>query len=420
MNRVREVDPLDFTITVEAGCILAEVQRAAAAVDRLFPLSLAAEGSCQIGGNLSTNAGGTTVLRYGNARDLVLGLEVVLPDGTVWDGLRRLRKDNRGYDLKQLFLGAEGTLGIITAAVLKLFPQPSENCTALVAVADPASATRLLARFRDRTGDAVTSFEYLNRVCMELVLEHLPGTADPFDRPHPHYVLVDLASGGGVILSGGSRIHDFGDKGGLVFHVSVVFIIVKALGVQAANFASAGHEPEPIALHQRRATNALQRPIMHATGDQFFAAVLPQKVTRLFIEGQQAPQVDFRRISGQVSGAVVRADENTAVGDNRIAVSLAAELGVPANVFCFTVVPVSGTTIEFSDVPFEWQVFCARHIVLFTRAAPLRPIAAGLHDLVGRDRFASSIGWRRFRRGPFDSLGGYSLGGYRRLDRCGG
>jgi D-lactate dehydrogenase (cytochrome) len=160
-------------------------------------LSLAAEGSCQIGGNLSTNAGGTTVLRYGNARDLVLGLEVVLPDGTVWDGLRRLRKDNRGYDLKQLFLGAEGTLGIITAAVLKLFPQPSESWTALVAVADPAAATRLLARFRDRTGDAVTSFEYLNRICLELVFEHLPGTADPFERPYQHYVLADLASGRG-------------------------------------------------------------------------------------------------------------------------------------------------------------------------------------------------------------------------------
>jgi FAD/FMN-containing dehydrogenase len=195
MNRVREVDPLDFTITVEAGCILAEVQRAAAAVDRLFPLSLAAEGSCQIGGNLSTNAGGTAVLRYGNARDLVLGLEVVLPDGTVWDGLRRLRKDNRGYDLKQLFLGAEGTLGIITAAVLKLFPQPGESCTALVAVADPDAATRLLARFRDMTGDGVASFEYLNRVCVDLVLEHLPGSADPFDRPYRHYVLVELTSG---------------------------------------------------------------------------------------------------------------------------------------------------------------------------------------------------------------------------------
>ncbi len=195
MNRVRTVDPLDYTITVEAGCILAEVQQAAAAAERLFPLSLAAEGSCQIGGNLSTNAGGTAVLRYGNARDLVLGLEVVLPNGTVWDGLRRLRKDNRGYDLKQLFLGAEGTLGIITAAVLKLFPRPEERCTALVAVADPKAATRLLARFRESSGDAVTSFEYLHRICLDLVLAHLSGSTDPFGEVYEHYVLVELSAG---------------------------------------------------------------------------------------------------------------------------------------------------------------------------------------------------------------------------------
>jgi FAD/FMN-containing dehydrogenase len=195
MNRVRAVDPIDYTITVEAGCILAEVQQAAAATGRLFPLSLAAEGTCQIGGNLSTNAGGTAVVRYGNARDLVLGLEVVLPDGTIWDGLRRLRKDNRGYDLKQLFLGAEGTLGIITAAVLKLFAQPNERCTALVATANPAAATRLLARFREASGDAVTSFEYLHKVCLDLVLEHLPGRTDPFERSYQHYVLIELSSG---------------------------------------------------------------------------------------------------------------------------------------------------------------------------------------------------------------------------------
>ncbi len=195
MRRVRAVDPIDYTITVEAGCILAEVQQAAAAAGRLFPLSLAAEGSCQIGGNLSTNAGGTAVLRYGNARDLVLGLEVVLPDGTVWDGLRRLRKDNRGYDLKQLFLGAEGTLGIITAAVLKLFPQPNERCTAFVAVADPNAATRLLARFREASGDAVTSFEYLHRACLDLVLQHLSDTTDPLEQAYGHYVLIELGSG---------------------------------------------------------------------------------------------------------------------------------------------------------------------------------------------------------------------------------
>jgi FAD/FMN-containing dehydrogenase len=196
MKRVRNLDPLDYTITVEAGCILAEVQRAAAEAGRLFPLSLAAEGSCQIGGNLSTNAGGTAMLRYGSARDLVLGLEVVLPDGRVWDGLRRLRKDNSGYDVKQLFLGAEGTLGVITAAVLKLFPLPGESCTALVAVANPAGATALLARFRAESGDAVTSFEYLARSCLDLVLEHVPGTNDPFDETYRHYILVELVKGG--------------------------------------------------------------------------------------------------------------------------------------------------------------------------------------------------------------------------------
>ncbi|HSW84538.1 MAG TPA: FAD-binding oxidoreductase, partial [Usitatibacter sp.] len=145
MNRVRAVDAANNTMTVEAGCVLATLQQAADGHDRLFPLSLGAEGSCEIGGNLSTNAGGTGVLRYGNTRELVLGLEVVLPDGRVWDGLRALRKDNTGYDLKHLFVGAEGTLGIITAAVVKLFPKPRSTATAFVAVNTPADAVRLLA-----------------------------------------------------------------------------------------------------------------------------------------------------------------------------------------------------------------------------------------------------------------------------------
>jgi len=195
MNRVRDLDPLDYTITVEAGCILAQVQAAAAEAGRLFPLSLAAEGSCQIGGNLSTNAGGIAVLRYGNARDLVLGLEVVLADGTVWDGLRRLRKDNTGYDVKQLFLGAEGTLGVITAAVLKLFARPAQSRTLFTAVADPEAATRLLSRFRERSGDSVTSFEYIHRTCLDLVLEEVAGNSDPFQQVYQHYVLIELASG---------------------------------------------------------------------------------------------------------------------------------------------------------------------------------------------------------------------------------
>ena len=197
MNRVRQVDARNFAMTVEAGLVLKAAQDAAEAAGLMLPLSLASEGSCQIGGNLASNAGGTAVLRYGNARDLVLGLEVVLPDGRVWDGLGALRKDNAGYDLKQLFLGAEGTLGVITAAVLKLFPRPHATETAMVALADPAAATRLLARLRQSSGDAVTSFEYLHRAGLELVLAHIPGAADPFAEPHWHYALVELASGDG-------------------------------------------------------------------------------------------------------------------------------------------------------------------------------------------------------------------------------
>ena len=194
MNRVRSIDAENFTITVEAGCILSDVQAAAAAADRLFPLSLAAEGSCQIGGNLATNAGGTQVLRYGNARDLVLGLEVVLPDGRTLDMLRGLRKDNTGYDLKHLFCGAEGTLGIITAAVLKLFPRPSAQVTALLSVRDLAAAITLLGRARAETGDAVTAFEFISRRALEFVLRHIPGTREPLSRRHDCYVLFEATS----------------------------------------------------------------------------------------------------------------------------------------------------------------------------------------------------------------------------------
>jgi len=200
MNKVRELDALNYTITVDAGCILANIQKAAEDADRLFPLSIGAEGTCQIGGNLSTNAGGVQVLRYGMARDLVLGLEVVLPDGRVLDGLRGLRKDNTGYDLKQLFLGAEGTLGVITGAVLKLFPRPRQVETAFIAVRDPAAAIELLARLRNGTGDAVTAFELISRTALGMVLAHIPGSVDPLAEPHDWYVLTDCSSGD----SGGS------------------------------------------------------------------------------------------------------------------------------------------------------------------------------------------------------------------------
>jgi FAD/FMN-containing dehydrogenase len=196
MNRVLEVDPLNNTLTAEAGCVLAAIQQAAADADRLFPLSLGAEGSCQIGGNLSTNAGGINVLRYGNTRDLVLGLEVVLPDGRIWKGLRGLRKDNTGYDLKHLFIGAEGTLGIITAATLKLVPRPAANATAWMAVRDPEAALQLLALMRLHCNDRITAFELISRHSLELVWQHIPGTRDPIAEPHPWYVLTELADAG--------------------------------------------------------------------------------------------------------------------------------------------------------------------------------------------------------------------------------
>ena len=201
MNRVRALDLDNDTITVEAGCILADLQRVAAENDRFFPLSLAAEGSCEVGGNISTNAGGTQVLRYGNMREQVLGLEVVLPDGRVWDGLKGLRKDNTGYDLKHLFIGAEGTLGIVTAAVLKLYPKPRAVATALVAVSDPDASVALLGRLRAACGERVSGFELIARVCLDLVFKNIPGARDPFGGPHPWYVLVELfdsAEGSGL------------------------------------------------------------------------------------------------------------------------------------------------------------------------------------------------------------------------------
>jgi FAD/FMN-containing dehydrogenase len=218
MNRVRAIDPLNYTITVEAGCILAAVQKAAAEADRLFPLSLGAEGTCQIGGNLSTNAGGIAVLRYGMARDLVLGLEVVLADGRIWDGLRGLRKDNTGYDLKQLFLGAEGTLGIITAAVLKLFPRPGAVETGFVAVRDPAAAIELLARARSGTGDAITAFELISRQALDMVLRHIPGTSDPLATQSRWYVLMEASSGaaGGGLRASLEQVLADGAEAGLV------------------------------------------------------------------------------------------------------------------------------------------------------------------------------------------------------------
>jgi FAD/FMN-containing dehydrogenase len=193
LNKVRAIDPENNTISVDAGCVLQTVQEHAATADRYFPLSLGAEGSCTIGGNLATNAGGTAVLRYGNARDLCLGLEVVTADGSIWDGLKGLRKDNSGYDLRDLFIGSEGTLGIITGAVLKLFPKPAARVVAFIGVASPQAAMAVFDAARARLDTALTAFELLSDACLSLVVKHIPGSRHPLDAVHPWYLLIEIS-----------------------------------------------------------------------------------------------------------------------------------------------------------------------------------------------------------------------------------
>jgi D-lactate dehydrogenase (cytochrome) len=194
LNRIRELDAANCSLVAEAGCVLADVQRAAESIDRLFPLALGSEGSCQIGGNLSTNAGGLAAIKYGLARDLVLGLEVVLADGRVLDGLKSLRKDNTGYDLRHVFIGAEGTIGIITAASLKLRLRPRTIETLFLGVSEPAAALELLARLQIASGDDVTTFELVPRLAVELVCEYVDGVTDPLDAAYPWYVLCEVSS----------------------------------------------------------------------------------------------------------------------------------------------------------------------------------------------------------------------------------
>jgi FAD/FMN-containing dehydrogenase len=203
MNAVRQVDPDDFSIVVEAGCILSSVQDVARDAQRFFPLSLASEGSCQIGGNLATNAGGINVIRYGTARDQVLGLEVVLANGTIWNGLRSLRKNTAGYDLKHLFVGSEGTLGIITAATLRLFPDPGEVATAMVALESAEQAVKLLARLRRGLTDRIQAFELISSRAMRFVTRNIDGARLPFDKQFPWFVLLDVAIGDdGEVIEG--------------------------------------------------------------------------------------------------------------------------------------------------------------------------------------------------------------------------
>jgi FAD/FMN-containing dehydrogenase len=206
-NRIRAIDATGFTMTVEAGCVLQVVAEAAEAADCFFPLSLGARGSCQIGGNVSTNAGGLNVLRWGMMRDLVLGLEVVLPDGRIWDGLRLLRKDNTGYDLKQLFIGAEGTLGIVTAATLKLFPRPTALETAMLAVPSAEAALTLFARARRDLCDLLSAYELMTRACLDLTFGIFPENRDPLAEVAPCYVLLQTSASGGLDLR--PRLEDF-------------------------------------------------------------------------------------------------------------------------------------------------------------------------------------------------------------------
>ena len=217
LDRIRELDATSNTMTCEAGVVLATAQGAADAADRLFPLSLGAEGSCTIGGNLSSNAGGTGALAYGVARDLVVGLEVVLADGRVWHGLNKLKKDNTGYDLKHLFMGAEGTLGVITAAVLKLFPKPRARETAFLGVPSPQAALAVLDLAQARAGGTITGFEFMPRIGLEFVLRHAPGSRDPLGRPHAWYVLMELSSvAGGALRATLEEVLAAGFEDGLI------------------------------------------------------------------------------------------------------------------------------------------------------------------------------------------------------------
>ena len=229
MRTVREANIDDDVLIVEAGLTLAEAHEAAAAVGRRFPLSLASEGSCTIGGLISTNAGGVAVLRYGTMRQLVLGLEAVLPNGEVWDGLKRLRKDNTGYDLKQLLIGAEGTLGVVTAAALKLFPVLASRAVAIAGVASPADAVSLLARAKEVSGGAVESFELIGTLGMDLAIRHISGARPPLESRPPWYVLIEIASGeGGVAEAAMERLLGAAMEAGLVSDAAIALTETQA------------------------------------------------------------------------------------------------------------------------------------------------------------------------------------------------
>jgi FAD/FMN-containing dehydrogenase len=251
LDKVRSLDPVNNTMTVEAGCILQRVQDVAAEAGRFFPLSLAAQGSCTIGGNLSTNAGGAAVLRYGNMREQCLGLEVVTAQGELWDGLRGLRKDNTGYDLRDLFIGAEGTLGVITAAVLKLYPAPAARLAAFAAVETPEAALRLLSLAQARLGASLTAFELVSDACLGIVLRHFPALRAPLETPAPWYVLVEVTDLAleAAAAAGLQGLLEAGFEQGMVVDAAVASSLAQtqALWALRENIAEAqGHEGKAI------------------------------------------------------------------------------------------------------------------------------------------------------------------------------
>ena len=274
MNNIRSIEPDDFSMVVEAGCVLQDVQDAAQKDHRLFPLSLAAEGSCQIGGNLSTNAGGINVIRYGTARDQVLGLEVVLPDGRIWNGLRSLRKNTAGYDLKHLFLGSEGTLGVITAANLRLFPDPGAISTAIVALESADHAVKLLANLRSGLADQIQAFELISSRAMQFVTRHIQDTHLPFDEGYPWYVLIDVAIGNGSDIVENELMRALDD--GLVADVVIAKNLAEADKLwHMRHSISAAQKSEGISLKHDIAVPIVRISEFLIKGDELLARMMP-------------------------------------------------------------------------------------------------------------------------------------------------
>lgn len=272
MTRILDVDVADSTITVEAGAILKTVQDAADAVDRLFPLSLASEGSCRIGGNLSTNAGGLNVIAYGNTRDLCLGLEVVLADGRIWNGLKRLRKDNTGYDLRDIFIGAEGTLGVITGAVLKLFPKPKTRETAFIAVANPQAAVDLLSLARELSGNRVVAFELIADVALQFAIRHA-GVRHPLAQDAPWYVLAELAD---PVPGAMMQVLETAMERGLVSDAAVAQSDAQRAAFWAAReLISESQKPEGGSIKHDVSVPVSQVPAFLAEADAAVARLLP-------------------------------------------------------------------------------------------------------------------------------------------------